>query len=164
MKQVPTRDLVVRRHHGILCASGKRPAFATCLAFAMCINAMSLASKFGKPNRRHTGDAKQLSPHNKSCDLGHGPASHGVESAAGCRLAGCGSSVPEAVLTNADLEKLVETNDEWIASRTGIRYCFMLQQSAARCSCCKGHRHTLCPQQSACTEKQAARQCSMMQI
>ncbi|CAL5224106.1 g6737 [Coccomyxa viridis] len=40
---------------------------------------------------------------------------------AGCRLAGCGSSVPEAVLTNADLEKLVETNDEWIASRTGIR-------------------------------------------
>lgn len=39
----------------------------------------------------------------------------------GCRLAGCGSSVPEAVLTNADLEKLVDTNDEWIATRTGIR-------------------------------------------
>ena len=47
----------------------------------------------------------------------------GILYAAGCRLAGCGSSVPEAVLTNADLEKLVETNDEWIASRTGIRYC-----------------------------------------
>ena len=44
--------------------------------------------------------------------------------ATGCRLAGCGSSVPEAVLTNADLEKLVETNDEWIATRTGIRYIF----------------------------------------
>ncbi|CAK0731830.1 hypothetical protein CVIRNUC_000048 [Coccomyxa viridis] len=44
---------------------------------------------------------------------------NGVET--GCRLAGCGSSVPEAVLTNADLEKLVETNDDWIASRTGIR-------------------------------------------
>lgn len=29
--------------------------------------------------------------------------------------------MPEAVLTNADLEKLVETNDEWIAARTGIR-------------------------------------------
>ena len=41
--------------------------------------------------------------------------------AAGCRLAGSGSSVPEAVLTNADLEKLVDTNDEWIAARTGIR-------------------------------------------
>jgi len=29
--------------------------------------------------------------------------------------------VPERVLTNADLEKLVETSDEWILSRTGIR-------------------------------------------
>lgn len=32
-----------------------------------------------------------------------------------------GSYVPERVLTNADLEKLVETNDEWIVKRTGIR-------------------------------------------
>src|SRR5438067_257245 len=29
--------------------------------------------------------------------------------------------VPETVLTNADLEKLVETNNEWIVSRSGIR-------------------------------------------
>ena len=39
----------------------------------------------------------------------------------GCKLTGSGSSVPESVLSNADLEKLVETNDEWIATRTGIR-------------------------------------------
>lgn len=45
-----------------------------------------------------------------------------LHGAAGCRLAGSGSSVPEAVLTNADLEKLVDTNDEWIAARTGIRW------------------------------------------
>lgn len=32
-----------------------------------------------------------------------------------------GTSVPEKILTNADLEKMVETNDEWIVSRTGIR-------------------------------------------
>ncbi len=44
-----------------------------------------------------------------------------VEAAAGCRLAGVGSSVPATILTNKDLEQLVETNDEWIASRTGIR-------------------------------------------
>ncbi|KAK9918201.1 hypothetical protein WJX75_002223 [Coccomyxa subellipsoidea] len=44
-----------------------------------------------------------------------------TQSLQGCKLAGSGSSVPEAVLTNTDLEKLVETNDEWIASRTGIR-------------------------------------------
>ena len=37
----------------------------------------------------------------------------------GCRITGSGSSVPEAVLSNSDLEKLVETNDEWIATRTG---------------------------------------------
>lgn len=40
----------------------------------------------------------------------------------GCRLAGSGSAVPASVLTNKDLERLVETNDEWIATRTGIRY------------------------------------------
>lgn len=32
-----------------------------------------------------------------------------------------GRSLPERVLTNADLEKMVETNDEWITERTGIR-------------------------------------------
>jgi 3-oxoacyl-[acyl-carrier-protein] synthase-3 len=36
-------------------------------------------------------------------------------------IAGTGSYVPERVLSNADLEKMVETTDEWITSRTGIR-------------------------------------------
>jgi 3-oxoacyl-[acyl-carrier-protein] synthase-3 len=31
-----------------------------------------------------------------------------------------GGYVPEDRLTNADLEKMVDTNDEWIRSRTGI--------------------------------------------
>lgn len=35
-------------------------------------------------------------------------------------LAGLGYHVPERVLTNFDLEKLVETSDEWIRTRTGI--------------------------------------------
>lgn len=39
----------------------------------------------------------------------------------GCRMSGVGSSVPSTVLSNADLERWVETSDEWIASRTGIR-------------------------------------------
>ncbi|MCC7517810.1 MAG: ketoacyl-ACP synthase III [Verrucomicrobiae bacterium] len=38
-----------------------------------------------------------------------------------CQVAGTGAWLPERVLTNADLEKMVETNDEWIVSRTGIR-------------------------------------------
>jgi 3-oxoacyl-[acyl-carrier-protein] synthase-3 len=36
-------------------------------------------------------------------------------------IIGTGSYLPERVLTNADLEKLVDTTDEWIVTRTGIR-------------------------------------------
>ncbi|HBU80138.1 MULTISPECIES: beta-ketoacyl-ACP synthase III [Paenibacillus] len=34
---------------------------------------------------------------------------------------GTGKYVPEKILTNSDLEKMVDTNDEWIVSRTGIK-------------------------------------------
>jgi 3-oxoacyl-[acyl-carrier-protein] synthase III len=37
------------------------------------------------------------------------------------RIAGTGSYLPERCVTNDDLAKLVDTNDEWIVSRTGIR-------------------------------------------
>ena len=37
------------------------------------------------------------------------------------RIAGTGSYLPEKVLTNDDLSKIVDTTDEWIHSRTGIR-------------------------------------------
>ena len=37
------------------------------------------------------------------------------------RIAGTGSYLPEKVLTNADLEKMVDTTDEWIQDRTGIK-------------------------------------------
>ena len=36
-------------------------------------------------------------------------------------IIGMGHAYPEGVLTNADLEKIVETSDEWITSRTGIK-------------------------------------------
>ena len=36
-------------------------------------------------------------------------------------ITGWGMSVPEKILTNADLERMVETSDEWITSRTGIK-------------------------------------------
>jgi 3-oxoacyl-[acyl-carrier-protein] synthase-3 len=38
-----------------------------------------------------------------------------------CSITGVGSYVPEKIVTNADLEKLVDTTDEWITSRTGIK-------------------------------------------
>lgn len=37
------------------------------------------------------------------------------------RIVGTGSFVPDRVLSNADLEKMVETSDEWITTRTGIK-------------------------------------------
>ena len=36
------------------------------------------------------------------------------------RIAGTGSYLPKKIITNADLEKMVDTNDEWIRTRTGI--------------------------------------------
>lgn len=37
------------------------------------------------------------------------------------RLVGCGSYLPEKLLTNDDLAKIVDTSDEWITERTGIK-------------------------------------------
>lgn len=39
----------------------------------------------------------------------------------GCKLVGCGSALPSLSISNDDLAKLVDTNDEWISVRTGIR-------------------------------------------
>ncbi len=36
------------------------------------------------------------------------------------KITGTGSYLPERILTNADLELMVDTSDEWIRSRTGI--------------------------------------------
>ncbi|MFP5239277.1 MAG: 3-oxoacyl-ACP synthase, partial [Acidobacteriota bacterium] len=36
-------------------------------------------------------------------------------------IEGFGRHVPERVLTNADLESMVETSDDWITTRTGIK-------------------------------------------
>ncbi len=38
-----------------------------------------------------------------------------------CSISGVGSYVPERILTNAELEKIVDTTDEWITTRTGIK-------------------------------------------
>jgi 3-oxoacyl-[acyl-carrier-protein] synthase-3 len=37
------------------------------------------------------------------------------------RITGTGSALPDKVLSNADLERLVDTSDEWITTRTGIK-------------------------------------------
>jgi 3-oxoacyl-[acyl-carrier-protein] synthase-3 len=37
------------------------------------------------------------------------------------KITGTGSCLPDKILTNADLERMVDTSDEWITTRTGIR-------------------------------------------
>src|SRR5436190_7125402 len=37
------------------------------------------------------------------------------------KIIGTGSYLPEKVLTNADLEKIIDTSDDWIVERTGIK-------------------------------------------
>ncbi|GAB4823464.1 hypothetical protein N2152v2_010510 [Parachlorella kessleri] len=54
----------------------------------------------------------------------------------GVRLAGSGSSVPATFLTNQDLEKLVETNDEWIRTRTGIKKRHILAEGESMAAHC----------------------------
>src|SRR3954471_82120 len=57
-----------------------------------------------------------------------------------------GRYLPERVLTNAELEKMVDTNDEWIRERTGIRErrvaapetsCAFMGAEAARIAMCR---------------------------
>jgi 3-oxoacyl-[acyl-carrier-protein] synthase-3 len=47
------------------------------------------------------------------------------------KITGVAGYVPPKVLTNADLEKMVETNDEWIRSRTGIRERHIAEEGTA---------------------------------
>ncbi|MBI4536762.1 MAG: ketoacyl-ACP synthase III [candidate division NC10 bacterium] len=47
------------------------------------------------------------------------------------RLVGTGSYVPSRVLTNAELEKMVETSDEWIRTRTGIQERYIAAEQEA---------------------------------
>jgi 3-oxoacyl-[acyl-carrier-protein] synthase-3 len=46
-------------------------------------------------------------------------------------IIGIGSYVPEKIVTNKDLEKMVETSDEWIVSRTGIKQRHVVESGIA---------------------------------
>ena len=52
----------------------------------------------------------------------------------GAGIIGIGSFVPKTVLTNADLEKIVDTTDEWIVTRSGIRERRILGDEDIACS------------------------------
>jgi 3-oxoacyl-[acyl-carrier-protein] synthase-3 len=54
------------------------------------------------------------------------------------RITGTGSFLPERILTTADMEKLVDTSDEWIASRTGIRQRHIAAEGQTTCDLAEG--------------------------
>ena len=62
----------------------------------------------------------------------------------GIKLLGTGSAVPSKVVTNDDLAKIVDTNDEWISTRTGIR---------SRRYCAEGESTSLAQRGTASTAK-----------
>ncbi|WP_228767052.1 MULTISPECIES: beta-ketoacyl-ACP synthase III [Thiomicrorhabdus] len=49
------------------------------------------------------------------------------------RIIGTGGYLPEKILTNADLEKMVDTSDEWIRERTGIQQRHIAAESQTTC-------------------------------
>ena len=55
----------------------------------------------------------------------------------GIRIIGTGSYLPEKILTNADLEKMVDTSDEWIRTRTGIESRHIAAPDQATSDLCK---------------------------
>lgn len=52
------------------------------------------------------------------------------------KISALGTYVPPRLLTNADLEKMVETNDEWIVSRVGIRERHIVDKGVATSDLC----------------------------
>jgi 3-oxoacyl-[acyl-carrier-protein] synthase-3 len=56
-------------------------------------------------------------------------------------ITGVGHYVPEKILTNRELEKMVDTNDEWIRARTGISERRILEKGATSDLCVKAFEH-----------------------
>jgi 3-oxoacyl-[acyl-carrier-protein] synthase-3 len=52
----------------------------------------------------------------------------------GVRIAGTGSALPSRTLSNADLEKVMDTTDEWIVQRTGIRTRYIADPTKGECT------------------------------
>jgi len=50
------------------------------------------------------------------------------------RIAGTGSCLPEKIMTNQDIEKVVDTDDQWIQERTGIKQRHIAQDHETTCS------------------------------
>lgn len=88
-----------------LCASS---VFGYAAAFQP-LNSVSLPARYGPSNDADTSSSSSSTALSMATT---GPLS--------CRPIGIGSAAPKNIVTNKDLEAVVDTSDEWISSRTGI--------------------------------------------
>lgn len=92
---------------------------AICAAGAACL----AAGPARRPSLRATGAQRA-------------PCAVRLSALAGMRIIGTGSCAPETVVSNTDLSEIVETNDEWIVQRTGIRSRHVLKPDETLSSIC----------------------------
>ncbi|HVH87857.1 MAG TPA: beta-ketoacyl-ACP synthase III [Terriglobales bacterium] len=72
------------------------------------------------------------------------------------KISALGTYVPPRLLTNADLEKMVETNDQWIQERTGIRQRHLVEKGVATSDIsCEAARRALTQARVSPTELEA---------
>ncbi|CBZ53403.1 3-oxoacyl-(acyl-carrier-protein) synthase III family protein [Neospora caninum Liverpool] len=74
-----------------------------------------------KDTRRTSESASSLFAASASSGEAEPPPGAVSCGAAGCRIIGVGSATPSHEMTNSDMAEVVETTDEWIRTRTGIR-------------------------------------------
>src|SRR6476660_7252192 len=72
-----------------------------------------------RPGSRGRTSRRRSRPPSRSCTRATRARRREVMNRA--KIVGTGAAVPKKLLTNADLEKLVDTSDTWIRERTGIR-------------------------------------------
>src|SRR6266436_5086164 len=92
---------------------------------------------FFSSRRRHTRCSRDWSSDVCSSDLGRAGGGgragreRGRSRMTRARIIGTGAYAPKRVLSNADLERMVETSDEWIVQRSGIRERRIVDESEA---------------------------------
>src|SRR6185369_15436091 len=79
--------------------------------------------RIGAPRfaRQDRPDARQRTARTAATGAGQPRAEFGLVTMTRSVVLGCGSYLPSRVLSNAELSRMVDTSDEWIAQRTGIR-------------------------------------------
>lgn len=118
-------------------ATGSQPSHAITFSLLLGAVGVAVATSRSLSRRRQqrqlvasvTGARPQQRGQRGAVQLNAAPSAIGVlggsagvmQAGAGIRIAGSGSCAPSTVVSNDDLSRIMETSDEWISQRTGIR-------------------------------------------